>query len=248
MVSPDHFCSNAQTRQDNVFMGDAALDAAAVKASHAAWVALLRGRGIDVSLWSDQANTPDAVFCNNWFLCHHGLLVLFPMKAESRRAERRAVVVASLGAAQTLDLTHWEEKAEFLEGTGSLVVDWTCGVAYMCVSQRSSLLVAKDFCARFAEKTGRDLQLVAFEAVHNGASVYHTNGKKKRKEKIESNLTIFCLHSDNVCWGQVYFGLLGSSVKWSGRIVVVVSALGKANCGNFARANGLFLRQRFAGR
>ncbi len=226
MVSPDHFDSNSQARIDNVFMATpdkVALDSAAVSASHAAWVALLRDRGVHVSLFSDRAETPDAVFCNNWFLLH-GVLVLFPMKTPNRRLERRADIVASFGAQQVVDLSGWEQQGEFLEDTGSLVVDWTCGVAYMSLSQRSSRRVAEDFVQRFAAVSGRQLQLVVFETAHNGAPIYHTNVVMS----VGALFVVVCL--DVVTSGRAE---LEASLARSGKRIVVISrSQMDAFCGN----------------
>ena len=52
------------------------------------------------------------------------------MKSASRRRERRADIVAKFARYKTLDLTDWEKKDLFLEGTGSVVIDWqkvSCG-------------------------------------------------------------------------------------------------------------------------
>ena len=235
MVSPDCFGSNAQCRADNVFMAAperVALDRAAVCSSHAAWVELLRARGVAVSLFSHPPETPDAVFCNNWFLLHYGVVVLFPMKTANRRLEReRPDIVASFGACQVLDLTHWEKEGEFLEGTGSLVVDWTCGVAYMSVSQRSSLRVAQDFVTRFSQLSGRELQLVSFETEHGGAPIYHTNVVMS----VGAHFAIVCL--EVVTRGRAE---LEAALARSGKRVVVISrAQMDAFCGNVMQVANL---------
>src|SRR6202050_451123 len=83
----------------------------------AALVRALESEGIAVCVVEDTLSPakPDAVFPNNWVSFHEdGTLVLYPMQAPSRRAERRPEVVATtlkrLGfkARRTLDLTHHE--------------------------------------------------------------------------------------------------------------------------------------------
>ncbi len=59
--------------------------------------------------------------------------------------------------------TDREEQNLFLEGTGSLVIDWQKNVAFVCLSQRSSLRVAEDFVDKFAAASGVRLKLVTFE-------------------------------------------------------------------------------------
>ena len=59
----------------------------------------LRRHGVTVHVFEDspEVEKPDAVFPNNWFSTHHnGLLVLYPMLAETRRLERRSDVIQFL--------------------------------------------------------------------------------------------------------------------------------------------------------
>jgi len=117
------------------------------------------------------------VFPNNWVSFHaDGSVVLYPMLAPNRRAERRTDVLEALSAshgfriARVLDLTAHEGRGKFLEGTGSLVLDRVHRVAYACISPRTDLDVLGDFAQQL------DYDLVAFEAVDAaGAAIYHTN-------------------------------------------------------------------------
>ena len=71
---------------------------------------------------------------------------------------------------RTVDLTAWEEKGEFLEGTGSLVLDRKSLTAYACRSPRTSESVLEDFCRQTGYRS------VIFDAVdHDGCPIYHTN-------------------------------------------------------------------------
>ncbi len=77
MVSPVAFSSNAIARQDNVFMqDDKQINLQAIVASHAAFVKLLRERGVHVDLIEEHdPDTPDAVFPNNWLMIHNNVKV-----------------------------------------------------------------------------------------------------------------------------------------------------------------------------
>lgn len=129
----------------------------------------------------DWHNTPDACFPNNTFSTHNNLetgnecvLVLYPMKDETRRKERRLVQQLLRRGRYThvYDLTREEERERprFLEGTGSMVLDRVNRIAYVARSQRSDEGLARAW--------GRvmDYEIIAFDAVdRSGLPVYHTN-------------------------------------------------------------------------
>ncbi|MEA3150379.1 MAG: hypothetical protein QOD56_1318 [Gammaproteobacteria bacterium] len=139
----------------------------------------LRGAGVEVLVAEDTASPvkPDAVFPNNWVSFHHdGTVVLYPMLAPNRRPERRddlLLKVARDGAyriTKIVDLSHRENEAQYLEGTGSMVLDRFNRIAYACLSPRTDL----DVLGEFAQLL--DYDLVTFEAVDGAAQpVYHTN-------------------------------------------------------------------------
>jgi hypothetical protein len=122
---------------------------------------------------------PDAVFPNNWVSFHHdGTVVLYPLLAPNRRLERRDEVLHQVTrdggyrATRTVDLRHREEQSQFLEGTGSLVLDRPHRIAYASLSPRTDL----DVLGEFAQAL--DYELVTFEAHDRAESpqpVYHTN-------------------------------------------------------------------------
>jgi hypothetical protein len=104
-----------------------------------------------------------------------GTVVLYPMLAENRRVERRMDLLGSLSTqgfhiARTVDLTHREAQLQFLEGTGSLVLDRVHRIAYACLSPRTDMDVLGEFAQRL------DYEIAAFEAVDAaGLPIYHTN-------------------------------------------------------------------------
>ncbi|WP_320171834.1 citrulline utilization hydrolase CtlX [Maridesulfovibrio sp.] len=186
MVSPDDFGFNAQTAESNAFQNK---DDNALKARNQAleesnnMAEKLRMAGVSVIVLPSRKDvkTPDAVFPNNWFSTHEmsngeRVLVLYPMLAPNRRAERRPELLeknlktAGYEITKVIDLTPWEEKNEFLEGTGSLVLDRVNGVAFAVLSPRTSGKVLD----QFDEAMGYDS--VRFHSVDkNGKDVYHTN-------------------------------------------------------------------------
>jgi hypothetical protein len=179
MVRPHRFASNPQTRGCNAFQRDSGgdLHAAAVR-EFDALAAALREAGVAVVALDDtpEPHTPDAVFPNNWFSTHaDGTIVLYPMSAPNRRAERRVDLFADLrergfGCRRLVDLSAHELDGRFLEGTGSLVLDRLARRAYACLSPRTDRRLLEIWCQELG------YQPFAFEATDSdGRAIYHTN-------------------------------------------------------------------------
>ena len=183
MIRPTRFESNPQTAASNRFQGRTSetpeeQQAAALR-EFEGLVAALRDARIEVIIFDDtvRPHTPDAVFPNNWFSTHaDGRVVLYPMEAANRRAERRLDVIEDLHkrfrrrVTEVVDLSHHEQDGHHLEGTGSMVLDRVNRIAYACLSSRTHLAPLGDFAQRMG------YEVVAFDAVdRNGAPIYHTN-------------------------------------------------------------------------
>ncbi|HSN72466.1 MAG TPA: arginine deiminase-related protein [Steroidobacteraceae bacterium] len=183
MIRPACFGANPQTAASNVFQARGSEEPAAAACAAALecdqLVAALGDAGVRVHLYDDLPDPPrpDAVFPNNWVSFHDdGTVVLYPMLARSRRAERRVDLLADLVSREhfrierLIDLTHHELTGRFLEGTGSLVLDRIHRIAYACLSPRTDADVAAEF-ARLL-----DYDLVTFDALdQDGVPIYHTN-------------------------------------------------------------------------
>jgi hypothetical protein len=181
MVRPRHFGFNAETAVTNRFQRTGGSDntASLAQAEFDAFAAALSAEGVTVCIAqdSDEPRKPDAVFPNNWVSFHaDGTVVLYPMQAVSRRAERRAEIVDTVvretgfKIRRRLDLTHHEKTGRFLEGTGSLVLDHVARVAYACHSPRTHEAVAREWAAEM----GFGLEM--FDARDSrGTPIYHTN-------------------------------------------------------------------------
>ncbi len=183
MIRPARFESNPMTADSNRFQGKSS--ATPVEQHSAALrefdglVAVLQEQGITVIAVDDTAepHTPDSIFPNNWVSFHaDGRVVFYPMEATNRRTERRLDIVESLGGehgfhvSEIVDLSHHESDGQYLEGTGSMVLDRVNRVAYACLSTRTQLDVLGDFAQRM------DYDVVAFDAVDKDAvPIYHTN-------------------------------------------------------------------------
>ncbi|MGA8205673.1 MAG: arginine deiminase-related protein [Woeseiaceae bacterium] len=182
MVRPVRFEGNPQTAASNRFQGRVPGNEAPQPAALREFDALagrLSDRGVEAIVVEDTAepHTPDSIFPNNWVSFHaDGKVVLYPMEAANRRAERRPDVIDLLATRrgfqvrEVVDLTHHEGDGHFLEGTGSLVLDRSNRIAYACLSSRTHL----DPLGEFAQRMG--YEVVAFDAVdRGGAPIYHTN-------------------------------------------------------------------------
>jgi hypothetical protein len=183
MVRPARFESNPNTLESNKFQGRTEatpeMQQAAALQEFDGIADELERHGIDVIRIDDteDPHTPDAIFPNNWVSFHaDGTVVLYPMLASNRRTERRRDIIDDLSAtygyqvSRIIDLSGHEEDNQFLEGTGSLVLDRAHRIAYACLSPRTHLDPLGDFAQQL------DYAVVAFDAVdRDGAAIYHTN-------------------------------------------------------------------------
>lgn len=186
MIRPVAFRMNEQTTENNHFQKElkgmlpAAINAKAQQ-EFDALVKQLKNVGVNVIVVDDtlETDTPDSIFPNNWVSFHeNGDVVLYPMFAENRRAERREDILDILEEngfliENIVDFTSAEEEALFLEGTGSMILDRANGKAYCALSSRANEELFIEFCEDF------DCAPVIFEAFHSVDGrkelVYHTN-------------------------------------------------------------------------
>lgn len=182
MVRPEHFGSNAETAGSNFFQRaapgsrDAALRA---RREFDSLAFALASAGVRVHQFAGQrgAELPDEVFPNNWLSLHaDGIAVLYPMLAPSRRLERRRDILDALVDScgyridRVVDLTRLEARGEYLEGTGSLVLDRVQRVAYACLSARTHVNALAELASALR------YEAVPFTAVDAaGRPIYHTN-------------------------------------------------------------------------
>jgi hypothetical protein len=183
MIRPAAFGFNPETATTNAFQRPQVADPAATllkaRAEFEQLAHALASEGVQVIAVDDTATPPkpDAVFPNNWVSFHAcGTLVLYPMQSASRRPERRqdvieaVVQVSGFKVARLLDLTHYEAKGKFLEGTGSLVLDHVERVAYACASARTHPQVVSEWARELKYEP------VIFQAAdERSVPLYHTN-------------------------------------------------------------------------
>ena len=186
MVRPTSFRANEQTAVNNHYqkeMNDIAQATLQVKANEEfdAFVEKLRNIGVHVVVFEakDGLDTPDAHFPNNWISFHeNGVVGLYPMFAENRRAERREEVLFQLEdegfkIAHIMDYRDAEDEGLFLEGTGALLLDRVNRKAYCALSERASEELFIEFCEDF-EFT--PIIFTANQTVDGKRTpIYHTN-------------------------------------------------------------------------
>lgn len=186
MIRPINFRMNEQTAVNNYYQKviDGILPQtvnARAQYEFDAFVEKLRGVGVNVIVVNDtdEFDTPDAIFPNNWVSFHeNGDVGLYPMFAENRRLERNedvfeAVENAGFVIKNIVDYTDAEEESVFLEGTGSLLLDRVNQKAYCALSPRADEELFIEFCEDF------EYMPVIFTANQtvNGQrkAIYHTN-------------------------------------------------------------------------
>lgn len=179
MIRPVNFGFNPETAVNNFFQTAGEPDAVQQKAlaefDH--FVQTLKAHQIEVTVFNDTPTpyTPDSLFPNNWVSFHEGgVMCLYPMFAVNRRQERKPALLAALqkefNITSTIDFTHYEKNDQFLEGTGSMVLDRNAKIAYACLSPRTDKQVLSAFCREM------NYTAVIFEAVDSKNNpIYHTN-------------------------------------------------------------------------
>jgi len=182
MVRPANFGYNPETAANNAFqVNDKQLNIAARKAKAVeefdAFVEKLTAAGINVIVFPDTEMPlkTDAIFPNNWISFHEGgLIVTYPMYSPNRRLERRQDIIEQLAETYAYQnhvrLERWEQEAQYLESTGSLIFDRVHKIAYACLSERTHPELLEEYCQFM------DFQKVVFTSVDKtGLPIYHTN-------------------------------------------------------------------------
>jgi hypothetical protein len=179
MIKPVAFDFNAETAVNNAFQQEGSNENAQQKAEAEfdGFVQKLTAAGVDVTVVQDTADphTPDSIFPNNWISFHQdGSIVLYPMYAVNRRAERKQHVLDTIAAKfevkQQIDFTSKENEDHFLEGTGSMVLDRDNKIAYACLSPRTDRALFEEWCSKM------NYTPCSFYSVdEKGDEIYHTN-------------------------------------------------------------------------
>jgi len=201
MVRPANFGFNPETAENNFYQQKDDRSRAEIhelaRKEFDGFVSLLRDQGVNVIVVEDTESPvkTDAVFPNNWFSTHaDGKLILYPMYSPNRRLERRKDLIEELmrlnfKVGEIVDLSFFEKDAQFLEGTGSMVMDHKAKLIYAGYSERTHHLPL--------EYLGKLLgyEVIGFHAVQEiegqVTPIYHTNVMMH----IGTDLAVVCLDS-----------------------------------------------------
>jgi hypothetical protein len=179
MIRPVDFGFNAETAVNNTFQSPEGNETAQLNAltEFNNFVALLRKNKLSVTVIDDTPlpHTPDSIFPNNWIsFDEDDSIILYPMFAENRRAERKQhildIIKNDFWVHDEIDLTFFEKDDLFLEGTGSMVLDRENRIAYASLSPRTNKIVLDEFCNL------KNYTAITFISVDlNNIEIYHTN-------------------------------------------------------------------------
>lgn len=181
MVRPAAFGYNAETATNNFFQQKGDKPVAHIQQEALAefdnMVKTLRQQKINVIVVEDSASPmkPDAIFPNNWFCTSpQGKIDIFPMYAANRRLEKREDILQKLSrdfkVSDVQDWSEFEAEGRFLEGTGSMIIDYDNELIYAAISERTNLSVLEKFAV------ANQFQAVVFLAKdETGQAIYHTN-------------------------------------------------------------------------
>ena len=186
MIRPINFRMNEQTAVNNYYqhvLDNVLPETVNAKAQEEfdAFVTKLRNIGVNVIVVSDtdEFDTPDSIFPNNWISFHeNGNIGLYPMFAENRRLERREDILfkledEGLKIEHIFDYRSAEDEGLFLEATGSLALDRVNRKAYCALSPRADEELLIEFCEDF-EYT--PVMFTANQTVNGERkAIYHTN-------------------------------------------------------------------------
>ncbi|MBT8190877.1 MAG: amidinotransferase [Bacteroidia bacterium] len=197
MIRPANFGLNTETAENNTFQSvDDNIDINTIKnealKEFDAVVKELKYHDINVLVVEDTKNPvkTDAIFPNNWISTHEGkIIVSYPMWSENRRLELREDIVELLQEKYGFDKRYGFEylvkDSQFLEGTGSMILDRSNKMIFASLSPRTHIKALEKFAVILG------YQKMIFHSWHKGSLIYHTNVMMSVADKY----AIVCLDS-----------------------------------------------------
>ncbi|MFP4093892.1 MAG: citrulline utilization hydrolase CtlX [Cyclobacteriaceae bacterium] len=236
MIRPIKFGYNPETAENNLYQKKldaqtpADIQAAALQEFNLL-VQKLQDAGVNIIVIddTDEPTKTDSVFPNNWISTHQdGTVVTYPMWAPSRRLERREDIIDTLKqkgyqVSKRVDYAHFEANEQFLEGTGSMILDRAHQIAYACVSPRTDKELFGKFCREFG------FSPVIFTASQTTAeggvsAIYHTNVMMS----VGENIAILC---DEAIRNADERKMVNEKLKATGKEIIHIS---EEQCNHFA--------------
>lgn len=243
MVRPYDFAFNEQTATDNEFQNVPVgkrpedINQAAMEEFEKC-VCLLRDEGVKVIVLEKNVEcnkrTPDAVFPNNWISTHaDGNVLLYPMATLNRRDEalrsrdvQKLLHENGFIVRNVIQIGRDQEDEQFLEGTGSMVIDHINRTVYGALSIRTNVEQLDNYIrtTRYYKSS-----MVFDTRSSSGMPFYHTNVMMS----IGDNFAVVCtdcIVDNEKCSKQQVL----ESLKRGGRDVIEISLeqAEKFFCGN----------------
>ena len=223
LIRPRNFSSNEQTLSSNDFQNGISESSNLseirknVDSEFTNMIGLLSQHQIEHIVFDDikDLGSPDAIFPNNWITFHEdGTIVLYPMMSTKRRNERRLDIIDSLSSygfsvSNIIDLSYLENQSEYLEGTGSMILDRVSKKVYASISSRTT----KQGLSVFSDIM--NYQIIEFRSTTD-TPIYHTNVMMSLGE--DTALVCFDAIKEKELCSQIKMEL-----KDSGRTVIDVS-------------------------
>lgn len=238
MVRPYDFDFNEETGRDNEFqnrpIGDTSNVNSLAMKEFSRMVAQIRAAGVEVLVLEksdskDLLKAPDAVFPNNWFSTElDGTVLMYPMYAENRRAEKRIGDVENILLENNLFIKNVihvgrpNEDEKILEGTGSMIIDHTNRNVYAAISKRCH----RDQFNNFMDLRGYNNGILFHTKSSNGQAIYHTNVMMSIADKF----AVICLES--ICDAAERKKVASMLEKTHEIIDISIKQMERSFCGN----------------
>lgn len=221
MLKPNNFGYNFETKSTNSFQNKTKESKIIIKEKAIeefnSMVETLKNNKINIEVFNDKVEKlPDSVFMNNWISTFpDGKLIIYPIFSEIRRKEKRVdlvnKIVEKYNITEFIDLSYFESKEHYLEGTGSVVFDYDNKIAYACLSERTNETVFNELCRLIG------YQGFVFNAENlDGKSIYHTNVMMS----ITKHFAIVCLESIN---DPLDRSMIKLSLEQSGKKIIEIN-------------------------
>ncbi len=194
LIRPVNFGFNAETAVNNSFQVNSTGNVQQkALIEFDGLVSLLAENKVSLTVIADTEipHTPDSIFPNNWISFHEdGTVIIYPMFAANRRLEKKPHILDKLKEifhiTAVKDLSRYETKNLFLEGTGSMVLDRENRIAYASLSPRTDKHILDEFCSMAGYTP------CSFTSMDNsGNPIYHTNVMMC----VAANFAVICLEA-----------------------------------------------------
>jgi hypothetical protein len=214
MVRPGTFRLNEETMVNNVYQNASQAispeeDLQKAQEEFDALVNVLKVENVRVAVVQDTdiADTPDAIFPNNWISFHEGgeesSIIIYPLFAVNRRRERlnftniKELLIKDylfpLDTYKFIDFTASENEndtdtASFLEGTGSLVLDRIHRIAYAALSPRTDVNLVLKWCDDFQYKPMAFTAMQTLTLTMERIGTYANNSREEKENEKENRI------------------------------------------------------------